>query len=377
MIENDGMLNNGNICWFVGRKDGILYKYLIDKKMVIAVKRLETTKESRYRLFDKYICVKNKLYILPNKDENIVIYDLINEDITYLSVPEAKGKRVGTIGVWEIKGNIYFVSAELLSIYCINVDAYVVQMEHSIRGGKKEHLTWNCALYNNKIYLIYDNVPKITTYDIEIKEQKEIYLNNISSIGTIIVLGGVAFVTSCDNSIYAWNMLGKEVTLIAKVDENFIRSKKCQMNQALSDFSNSVQYEDYIVFLPRNIADKYFGGIVCYDVITKRLILIELPFCEENLERIFKFEYWNEKLLVLCDYTGKHMLKIDIDSGNIEWIYTTIDATSYYTVCCPERICTETNITLEDYLKINTLPKKQLWNRDSIKIGTRIYQAVQ
>lgn len=374
MIENDGMLRVGDVAWFVGRTDGVLYKYSVTEKKIFYVRKLYEGKKSYYRLFGEYVFFHNQIILLPNKEENVVIYNPLNGDTRFIPVPNAKGKDVNVIGAWIINDMLYFVSAGSFKIFRMDSKGEI-DTELEIQLEKKEQLAIESLYYKAKIYLICSNFPKIIIYDLTSKKQENVvFEDNIKGFGTIAAFEDHIYLTSYDNCIYTWNLNEECLTKTANIPEKCTQIRNDKNEVIYSDFVRSQHISKKIFFVPRNLSNKFFDGLVCYNVETKKIELIELLKDEQDLERVFKLEYWDEEALVICDYTGKHFLSLTIETGKTEKIDTALDYESFANNSFLDTTYEGGQLCLKDYLKIITYYTSKTTNKSLVEIGMVIHQ---
>lgn len=349
MIGNDGMLKAGDICWFVGRENGILYKYEIQTKKIYSLVALESESDSRYRLFNQCVLHNNKLFIFPYYEKKIAIYDFLTEEVKYIALNSTASEHAVVTGVWEENNKIYFIAAGLQQIGSLSLNEYFISFQN-IECNQKEHLAEEYYKEDGCVYLIYQNAPKITKYDfLEKKQRNYSFSTDIQGFGTINRCKNQIVLSGYNDCIYSWDSENNLLNELASIPAEFY--KKNEDREGFPDFAKSFCMNQNMIFIPRNLS-KIFQGIICYDIEKQAVKLIKITDKNECLNQIYKLEYRDDEKIVLCDYSGNDFIAMYIADWHKEELDYNIDIKSASKCFCFDTVHKEQWIGLEMYLKL-------------------------
>lgn len=327
------MLLRENKAWMVSGYENFLYEVDLEAWNVRFVKSLQFKDNDSWRGNYAAFIYKNKVICIPDRNNKIAIYDMADDKLDYIDMPENGPER------WNISAHIldedilYLFSCTSNLIVKVDLSALSSEIYDCIRVEKR----LNGVAYGKEfLFIAQEEELELYTYDIQNRTlQKEFVIKNIKKYTTLCCEDENIWFSGKRKNILCCNRKTntiKEIDLskfdiyeyIASPQKNkYYITEEEEFLEPL--FGNQFIYGEYVWFVPYRSSH-----IIRVNKNDYHAEMIELPNEEESFEswsartkglNLFKvvFEFANNNgELVFYSYKNRIHYIVDADTGKVK-----------------------------------------------------------
>lgn len=121
IIQNDGMSVDGDEAWFVDRTENVLYKWNLKTEICNYITTIPIQRKNGFR--NNSICLKcdDNIFLFPDAGTSIWIYNVATDSFLNIPIDNPSHIRIGAIGCWREKENIWVTALGLKEIWRISI----------------------------------------------------------------------------------------------------------------------------------------------------------------------------------------------------------------------------------------------------------------
>lgn len=322
-IWTDSMFCEEENGWFIGGNCSVLFHLNFRTGKLSFISELVSSKIMVYNFYSFCIKIRQYIYCFPgDRNNNIVIYNLISKEQEIIPVENPYGKKVNSIFGGKWKDKIYIILSGLGKIMEIDTNNISNIRYHHIADD--EFLRTESVIIGNSIVFPSKLSTRLYEFNMDTYEVTIHNIVEINSIHTICYDGSNCWITGCERKIFAYNWEKKQISVVKEFPEelmyynvdgnNQIFCSKEIMDKEFGFFGKSVNTLDKIWFIPFRS-----NKIVYVDKNDMRLNIFEIPNEDENnkLRRCIKQKYAVEYVLkdnIIGIYSFKNKCVYEINS---------------------------------------------------------------
>lgn len=269
-----------NDIWFVGNEDNVLWHMDIMTDIVHYVTSLPSgITEDVFRMNAHCIKAGNRVFCLPDRAKELLIYNLTNDRIESCNIAEDE-ERIGIYNSWRCGNTIWCVSYFMQKIIEIDIEFRCIKGVYSVFEKSEALIGYEAAMKDHFIYCVSRDATKICKFDTVTREKKYYDLPvDDKGFNTITADGGGFYLTGYRKTVYLWNEKNNDTVALEKFPAKYtiLNEQQIEENEyyEVPIFFRSFATESYIVFLPWNFPKAFSNGIIAYKKAEQKLVWIE------------------------------------------------------------------------------------------------------
>lgn len=337
-IQNDQMAIDGEEAWLVDRNENVLYKADLSTYECEYVSTLPTPFSADEEPFSLYrinpsCCIRgNAVFLMPDRGESILIYDLNKKKISSIEICNPLSVRLSIHDFWEDNGKLWAVSFGLGKILSIDMDKKTVEGYYDIFDEPDILPGHEAQKAGNFIFNVSRNSNKICEFNTILREKKIYEIFGLAEGAYTICYDNNNFwLSGISGKIYLWNKNQESLTeldeypkdlKIYKEEKGRIEDLDFPSKQNLPIFYKSFILGDFVCFLPFNSTQALCNKMLCVNRKDFHMQDIILNEDQNNLSGIYNLEYLktDDRAGILCE-RDKFILEIDINLNIISKKY--------------------------------------------------------
>lgn len=382
-----------NKAWFAGGDIPFIFELNMDTKNCKIIAELPVKKENMHRVNPYCIKYEDKIFCMPCRENNILIYHLFKEKFTKIDLSDFGAEDLVIAGFWKEKRYIYALVASIGKIIVIDAEKECVESCYSI-GDIEEDTFFSGIRVEDNIYINSRNNSRIYEFDMLSKSIKRYELPMLrEGIGTLSYDGSKFWLSGYRKELYIWEKESGEVQSITQLPSQFgiynFGKKVGELvnyNEKKLDipfFIYSVSGKKNTWFLPTRT-----NKILYVDNIDKEVSIYDIESEEETIDYLKRNAFFSYKYLLvyfrLNRYIGVYSMKnecyfeIDIEKKQVCDIKISIDYNDVKKIYQSISQLDE-NSKFHKYLFYCFLNNNEncLVRKDAISTGERIYQEIK
>lgn len=269
-----------NDIWFVGNEDNVLWHMDIMTDTVHYVTSLPSgITEDVFRMNAHCIKAGNRVFCLPDRAKELLIYNLTNDRIESCNIAEDE-ERIGIYNSWRCGNTIWCVSYFMQKIIEIDIEFRCIKGVYSVFEKSEALIGYEAAMKDHFIYCVSRDATRICKFDTVTREKKYYDLPvDDKGFNTITADGGGFYLTGYRKNVYLWNEKNNDTVVLEKFPAKYtiLNEQQIEENEyyEVPIFFRSFATESYIVFLPWNFPKAFSNGIIAYKKAEQKLVWIE------------------------------------------------------------------------------------------------------
>lgn len=177
--------------------------------------------DKTYRLHPNCFVVKNKVFLLPDRADDIIVFNQNFEEEKRIVIDNPDKKRLMIRNFYVDENDAWLVSGGLHTIIRLDLETYSVEY-YKIGDGQIDKILGS-SKKENKIYVIATS-NKIYCFDVSDKKILSVEHNLIDDdLNTILCVDDEIWMTGKKNKIYILNLLTGNVREIVEFPASFFR----------------------------------------------------------------------------------------------------------------------------------------------------------
>ena len=249
-----------NKAWFVDELKNILWCLDLETNKCEYIAQVPCSSSDKFRLHPK--CIKNEdmVFCMPDKGDNIWVYDLKSFKFEDISIENIDKVRLLISDFWKYKNKLFAVSRGLKKIIQIDMDKKVIDNYYTIGNLAKGELT-RSIMVGSVIYCLFDASNNIYQFNLETKEIVVDIIPKVEGgLYTICFDGSKFWLCGYHKEFYVWDKKTNSVEILTNFPKQFGIYDFLGDKQDILDcettiyetptFAGSVSIGSYIWFIP-------------------------------------------------------------------------------------------------------------------------------
>lgn len=268
-LVNDRIYVDGDDMWFIGIYGNELCKGKISEEKCEYKVQIPTGKEGSFR--SSPFCIKHldNIICIPDRGENIWIYNLEREEFKGIAIDNPRKVRLGITYYWIIDNTLWAWSGlsdgGLKCFIELNLDNYIIKEYHHISENDTLVFAWQLDRYENCIYLFENLQKELYEFNVISKKTKRYKLEDVrGEIETVCCDGENVWLAGEEKCIYIWNKMTGELIRHTDFPLEFQTNDidQISLNKQKWKFYQSVLLNEYVCFVPLNTSQSMCDSIL-------------------------------------------------------------------------------------------------------------------
>lgn len=325
-------IENGK-AWFIDALRGYLCCVNLTTRETEHVIEIPNAGSDRFRLNPKCVKVENEIFCLPDRGNNIWIYQLETSEFLQIEIENSNKVRLGIIDFWQIGCNMFMVSRGLKKIIELDIRKKKV-IGYYVLSDMEDEKIERSTIVEEMIYSVSAVSNRVYQFDIKSKKTNIFSVDGVEGgLYTICFDGNNFWLSGYNKAIYVWMKDNNSVRIIKEFPPQFgiydcTRDEKnildCEAERYNTPvFIDSQKVGQYIWFIP------FQTNLIIYvDKDTKELYVMEMEDENETkdsfkrgMNQKYIVEYvCNSKYIGLYSFKCGGMYEIDAEKRKTEKI---------------------------------------------------------
>lgn len=303
-IEND-------MAWLVAWEDNDLYSYNMQTKQceyLVSLPENETHP----------ICVKyqNDVYCLPDKGNEIIIYNLVSKKKESILVNNPNKERLLMMNYCREGDRLWTIARGTKQVIEINLSKRKIEKYYSIFDRNEERIGQQITKIGNYIYCPSRTSNRICEFCITTGKSRYYEIDEMDGgINTIFFDGFFFWLSGCRKRICIWKKEENYVKTLGRFPKGFIINgiEKAEHVFGMPIFCDSAGTEEYVWFFPANFVETRCNSIIYVNKKNYSIGIFE--WNRNSREGDCFLEYvLNERYIAVCYPDEYCITEIDADS---------------------------------------------------------------
>lgn len=318
-IQSDHIAIDGNEAWLVDRNENALYKADLSKdecdlvSMVPTPFSIDKDPLPFYRINSYCYKKESCIFLMPDRGESILIYDLDKKKISKIEINNPLSVRLSIHDFWEENGKLWAVSHGLGKILLIDINKKTIAEYYDIFDNPNILPGHEAKKVGNCIFNVSRNSNMICEFNIASREKKNYEIHGLTEGMYTICYDNTNFwLSGISGKIYLWDKEKKKITelneypkdlKIYKEEVGKIEEIGFPLEQEIPIFYKSFLLGKFVCFLPLNSNQALCNKLLCVNREDFHMISIALNEEKDNTTGLYTLEYIKENRIagILCE----------------------------------------------------------------------------
>lgn len=327
------MVISNDKAWMISGEDNFLYNIDLKKWEATFVEALQSDKEDAWRGNYVGLEYKNKLICIPDRSDRIGIYDIVNEKMEYIQMPQNITTR-WNITAHILDGNILYLFSEMKKIILkVDLNRYSIEIYDCIE--KEKNIVYVLSKEKEFLFIVQEDSLYLYRYNVLNRKMDKIFISE-ERYEVMCCDGDNVWFSGKKKKVLFWNGQSNytkeidlsaidicEYNIIAPKKENYVITREEDFHYEL--FYKQCVCGEYVWFFPyrsnhviRVNKKNYFAEKIIFENETENVDSLQRRINGLNHYKLF-LEVIDDKgdLFVYSFKNGVHY-KIDTTTGKIE-----------------------------------------------------------
>lgn len=285
IIQNDGMSIDGDEAWFVDRTENVLYKWDLKTEICNFITTIPIQRKNGFR--NNSICLKcdDEIFLFPDAGTSIWIYNIVTENFLNIPINNPDHLRIGAIGCWREKENIWVTALGLKEIWRISIAEKKIITVYKIFENMEIECGSAIDLIDDKLYIGAVNTGILCEFCISTEEIRYEKIKGLEDgVNTICCDGERIWFSGKSNKLIGWKRATDDFIEII-IPPCFI--KKNESGESVKEiektlFHQSIYDGERIWFFPWKFKN---SRLVC-----KNVLYFDCNSCEVKALQVYGHE---------------------------------------------------------------------------------------
>ena len=324
---------DGTEAWFICAYTNILFKINSENQVYTFVALLPQNGSDNYDFHSQCVKYGEVIYCLPNRGQDIYIYDISKTSFRKIDLKSTNGERINLDKLCVVGDILYTISYGMGEVIEINLKDEKIVNRYPITEDNMS--IYKAIMYKNNIYAVSMEKACLIRYDLDKRKSQCIsIIDNMENKHGFSSLGHMKnqiWMCGYDNHLYSYDLCenkSKDYFLLPDNIKFYDFDNNNLYREKRDDdfyFQECVCFDDSVWFIPYQTNKILY--IKAHENIIKEMVIEDEEETVKNMNRIVKRKYFvvkieSEKNFIIKSFKNECLYRINICDETVEKIST-------------------------------------------------------